>query len=61
MQDYLCQNVNVDEFPETKKFIESNKNGTTRDSNEVAKDIMELAPNLNKMESGGYIDLRDLK
>ena len=61
MQDYLCQDVDVNEFPETKKFIESNSNGTTRSSKNVAKDIMKLVPNLSRMESGGYIDLRDLK
>ena len=61
MQDYLCQDVDVNEFPETKKFIESNSNGTTRSSKNVAKDIMKLVPNLSKMASGGYVDLRSLK
>ncbi|MAG25125.1 alcohol dehydrogenase [Candidatus Pacearchaeota archaeon] len=61
MQDYLCSEVDVNDFPETKKFIESSTNGTTRQPADVAVDIIRLVSDLPKMESGGYIDLRDSK
>lgn len=61
MQDYLCNEVDVSEFPETNKFIESSVNGTTRSSDDVARDIIELVPYFNQLDSGAYIDLRDVK
>ena len=61
MQNYLCNEVDVSEFPETSKFIESSVNGTTRSSDDVARDIVELVPYFNQLNSGTYIDLRDVK
>lgn len=61
MQDYLCNEVDASEFPETNKFIESSVNGTTRSSNDVAKDIIEHVPHFHQLDSGTYIDLRDVK
>jgi len=60
MQDYLCKKVSLDEFPETSKFIESKENGTTRGSYFVAGDIIKIIPKLLEMESGGYVDLRNV-
>ena len=60
MQDYLCEKVSLNEFPETSKFIESKENGTTRSPYDVAEDILRIVPKLLEMESGGYVDLRDL-
>jgi benzil reductase ((S)-benzoin forming) len=60
MQDYLCTKVSTTEFPEINKFIESKENGTTRKPNDVAQDIIRIIPDLLEMESGGYIDLRNL-
>ena len=60
MQDYLCEKVSLNDFPETSKFIESKKNGTTRSPYDVAKDIVNIVPKLLEMESGGYVDLRSI-
>ena len=60
MQDYLCKKVSLDEFPETSKFIESKENGTTRNPYDVAEDIIKIIPKLLEMESGGYVDLRNV-
>tara|TARA_R100000734_G_C3315924_1_gene108148 strand:+ start:463 stop:1134 length:672 start_codon:yes stop_codon:yes gene_type:complete len=60
MQDYLCEKVSLDEFPETSKFIESKENGTTRSPYDVAEDIIKIVPKLLDMESGGYVDLRNV-
>ena len=60
MQDYLCEKVSLEEFPSTTKFIESRDNGTTRNPNNVAHDIKKIVPNLLKMESRGYMDLRNI-
>lgn len=60
MQDYLCEKVSLDEFPETSKFIESQENGTTRNPYDVAEDIIKIVPKLLDMESGGYVDLRNV-
>jgi benzil reductase ((S)-benzoin forming) len=60
MQDYLCEKVSLNEFPETSKFIESKENGTTRNPYDVAEDIIKIIPKLLEMESGGYVDLRNV-
>jgi len=60
MQDYLCEKVSLNEFPETSKFIESKENGTTRSPYDVAEDILRIVPKLLEMESGGYVDLRSV-
>ena len=60
MQDYLCEKVSLNEFPETSKFIESKENGTTRSPYDVADDILRIVPKLLEMESGGYVDLRSV-
>jgi hypothetical protein len=61
MQQYLCNKVDVYEFPETNKFIESREDRTTRSSEDVAKDIIQLIPKLQEIESGSYIDLRSTR
>lgn len=60
MQDYLCEKVSLNEFPETSKFIESKENGTTKNPYDVAEDIIKIIPKLLEMESGGYVDLRNV-
>jgi len=60
MQDYLCEKVSLNEFPETSKFIESKENGTTRNPYDVAEDIIKIIPKLLEIESGGYVDLRNV-
>ena len=58
MQKHLCNDVDITEFPETSKFIESRDKGITRSSDEVAKDVVKTIPDLLDLESGSYIDLR---
>ena len=58
MQKHLCNDVDITEFPETKKFIESRDKGITRSSDEVAKDVVKIIPDLLDLESGSYVDLR---
>ncbi len=58
MQDYLCNNVDTDEFPITKKFIMSKKNGNTKSSDDVSKHIIKIIPKLLKFDNGSFVDLR---
>ena len=58
MQKHLCNEVDSTEFPETSKFIESRDKGITRSSDDVAKDVVKIIPDLLDLESGSYIDLR---
>ncbi len=58
MQKHLCNEVDITEFPETSKFIESRDKGITRSSDDVAKDVVKIIPDLLDLESGSYIDLR---
>ena len=58
MQKHLCNEVDITEFPETSKFIESRDKGITRSSDDVAKDVVKIIPDLLDLESGGHIDLR---
>jgi len=58
MQDYLCNEVNIDEFPLIKKFIDSRETGDTKSSRDVAKNIVKLVPALVEFENGSFIDLR---
>ena len=61
MQEYLCNDVDVDEFPLTEKFIQSKKDGTTKSAVEVSKQIINLMQEFQKIESGKFIDLRNIK
>ena len=61
MQEYLCNEVDVKEFPLTDKFIQSKKDGTTRSSEEVSKQIINSMEKFRKVESGKFIDLREIE
>ena len=60
MQDYLCNDVDIDKFPVMKKFIQAKKDGTTRKPEDVANDIIDLIPSLDKFDNGSFIDLRNV-
>ena len=59
MQNYLCNDVDVDKFAVMKKFIKSREDGTTRKPLAVAKDIIDLVPSLSELDNGSFIDLRN--
>ena len=61
MQDYLCNDVDIDKFPMMDKFIKAKKDGTSRKPSVVAKDIVDLVPTLTQLDNGSFIDLRELK
>ena len=61
MQEYLCNDVDVKEFPLTEKFVQSKKDGTTRSSEEVSKQIINSMEKFQELENGSFIDLRDIK
>tara|TARA_R100000008_G_C3571025_1_gene162132 strand:+ start:36 stop:725 length:690 start_codon:yes stop_codon:yes gene_type:complete len=60
MQEYLCNEVDVNEFPLTEKFIQSKKDGTTRSSEEVSKQIINSMKKFKEFENGSFIDLRSI-
>ena len=60
MQDYLCNDVDVKEFPVINKFIESRKTGLTNKPDIVAKKIIDIIPSLKKHVNGSFIDLRNI-
>ena len=61
MQDYLCNDVDKDEFPMMNKFVNARKAGTSKKPSVVAKDIVDLIPTLFQLDNGSFIDLRDLE
>ena len=60
MQEYLCDEVDVNKFPVTKKFIDSKEQGNTKSPTDVAKNIIKLVPTLSEFENGSYVDLRGI-
>jgi benzil reductase ((S)-benzoin forming) len=54
MQEYLCNDVDVDEFPLTEKFIKSREDGTTKSPEEVSKKIIDLMTKFKKLETGSF-------
>jgi NAD(P)-dependent dehydrogenase (short-subunit alcohol dehydrogenase family) len=58
MQDYLCNDVDIDKFPMMNKFIKAKEDGTSRKPSVVAKDIVDLVPTLFQFDNGSFIDLR---
>ena len=61
MQDYLCNDVDKDKFPMMSKFVRAREDGTSRKPSVVAKDVVDLIPTLVQLDSGSFIDLRDIK
>ena len=43
------------------KFVRAREDGTSRKPSVVAKDIVDLIPNLFQLDNGSFIDLRELK
>ena len=60
MQDYLCNDVDKNEFPMMDKFVKAREDGTSRKPSEVAKDVVNLIPTLVKLDNGSFIDLRNI-
>ena len=57
MQEYLCNEVDENEFPIIKKFKKSKKEKPSK----TAKKIVKLMSGLMEIDNGLFIDLRDLK
>ena len=60
MQDYLCSEVDVKEFPVIEKFIQAKKDKLTEQPNVIAKKIIELVPSLKNYTNGSFLDLRNM-
>ena len=60
MQDYLCNDVDKNEFPMMDKFVKAREDGTSRKPSEVAKDMIDLIPTLVQLDNGSFVDLRDV-
>ena len=60
MQDYLCNDVDKNEFPMMDKFVKAREDGTSRKPSVVAKDIVDLIPTLVQLDNGSFVDLRDV-
>jgi NAD(P)-dependent dehydrogenase (short-subunit alcohol dehydrogenase family) len=60
MQDYLCSEVDVKEFPVIEKFIQAKKDRLTEQPNIIAKKIIELVPSLKNYTNGSFLDLRNM-
>ena len=60
MQDYLCNEVDENKFPVTKKFIAAKKDGSMKTPDQIAEKFVEMIPQFQTLENGTFIDLRDI-
>ena len=60
MQDYLCNEVDENKFPVTKKFIAARKDGSMKTPDQIAEKFVEMIPQFQTLENGTFIDLRDI-
>ena len=60
MQDYLCNEVDENKFPVTKKFIAAKKDGSMKTPDQIAEKFVEMIPKFQTLENGTFIDLRDI-
>ena len=61
MQDYLCGDVDTDEFPSVQKLVDAKGTEHMPDSPEAARRLIELLPTLKADHpSGGFVDVRKL-
>jgi|TARA_B100000929_G_scaffold227817_1_gene184181 NAD(P)-dependent dehydrogenase (short-subunit alcohol dehydrogenase family) len=60
MQDYLCNEVDENKFPVTKKFIAARKDGSMKTPDQIAEKFVEMLPQFQTLENGTFIDLRDI-
>ena len=60
MQDYLCNDVDKNEFPMMDKFVKAREDGTSRKPSLVAKDMVDLIPTLIQFDNGSFKDMRYL-
>jgi benzil reductase ((S)-benzoin forming) len=61
MQDYLCDEVDADDFPSVQKLKDARGTEHMPGPREVADRILDLLPNLrDQHESGAFVDIRQL-
>lgn len=59
MQEYLCGEVDTDEFPSVEKLKNARGTDAMPNANQAAAHILEALDSLREGESGQYVDLRD--
>lgn len=59
MQQYLCSNVNENNFPSIQRLKEAKQNKTMFSANECASGIIEMIALANSKSSGDYWDIRE--
>jgi len=60
MQDYLCNEVDENQYPVTKKFISARKDGSMKSPDKIAEKFIEHLPKFKNLENGSYIDFREI-
>lgn len=60
MTDYLCKDVDSNEFPAITRIREAKDNGVMLSPEAVADQIFSLSDKLREYSSGDYVDLRQL-
>jgi len=60
MQDYLCGEVNTEEFPSVKKLRDARGTENMPDGDATAEHILDLLDSLREGESGAFVDVRTL-
>jgi len=60
MMDYMCNEVDSDEFPALKRIQRAKKDGKVLSPIQAAERIMEALPYFKDYESGSFIDIRQI-
>ncbi|MCT4642938.1 MAG: SDR family NAD(P)-dependent oxidoreductase [Bacteriovoracaceae bacterium] len=61
MQDYLCDVVNKEEFPNIQRLAQARENGTMLSPNDFAIKLNQNLSSILKTPSGGFIDIRSFE
>ncbi len=60
MQDYLCEDVDTQEYPSVQKLVAARNTQAMPGPREAADNILAALPRLDALESGSFVDLRNL-
>lgn len=60
MQDYLCGDVDTEEFPSVQKLVDARGTDDMPDARGAAERILAVLDDLREKESGAFVDIRDM-
>lgn len=61
MQDVLCEEVDEDRFPSVSRLKQARGTAAMPSPDETALHILDLMPKISQLESGTFVDVRDLQ